>query len=64
MCYTINMSKDVPAEVSAYFRQIGKKSGQKINKEIASGLRDKDYFSKISKMRKTFGRQKKQTPEV
>ena len=48
------MNKNVPAEVSEYFRKIGKKSGKKLLEE-----RGKEYFSKISKMRKTFGRQKK-----
>lgn len=48
------MKKNVPPEVSAWFREIGRKSGRKILAE-----RGPEYFSRIAKMRKTFGRQKK-----
>lgn len=55
------MNNKIPDEVHEYFSNIGKKSGNKLKEEIASGIRDKDYFSKISKMRKSFGRQKSPT---
>lgn len=50
---------NISEEVHNYFSEIGKKSGNKIKQEVEAGVRPKDYFSKISKMRKTFGRQKK-----
>lgn len=37
----------VPAEVSAYFTELGRKSGQKLREERGS-----EYFKKISAMRK------------
>lgn len=52
-------NNDVPPEVSAYFKKIGQKSGQKIRDEVKSGKRDPNYFSKISKMRKQYGRKAK-----
>lgn len=52
------MNKDVSPEISEYFRKLGRKSGKKLMAERGS-----EYFSKISKLRKTFGRQKK-VPEV
>ncbi len=45
-------SANVPPEVSTYFREIGRKSGKKLMEERGS-----EYFSKISKLRKTHGRQ-------
>lgn len=56
----MDMKTNVDPAVSAYFRKIGSNSGKKLLAE-----RGPEYFSKISKMRKSFGRQKKvQTPEV
>ena len=46
--------KPISDEVRAFFSKIGRKSGEKLRDERGSS-----YFSKISKMRKTFGRQKK-----
>ena len=45
-------SNTVPLEVSNYFSSLGRKSGKKLLKE-----RGPEYFSKISKMRKTHGRE-------
>ena len=53
------MSKNIPIEVSNYFKKIGSKSGKKLLAE-----RGPEYFSRISKMRKTFGRQKKVVSEM
>jgi len=50
-------TKNLPPEVYEFFRGIGQRSGNKIKQEIAEGKRDKNYFSNISKMRKTHGRQ-------
>ena len=47
-------NKNTPPEVSAFFHDIGKRNGKKLFEERGS-----KYFSNISKMRKTFGRQKK-----
>lgn len=52
------MKKNVPAEVSAFFSPIGKANGKKLFQDRGS-----EYFSKISRMRKTFGRQKKDSSE-
>jgi hypothetical protein len=46
----------VPTEVSNYFKKIGSKSGKKLLAE-----RGPEYFSKISRMRHSFSRQKKVT---
>lgn len=48
------MKKYVDPKVSEYFRKIGSKSGKKLLAE-----RGPEYFSRISKMRKVHGRQKK-----
>ena len=45
--------ENVPPEVSKYFAKLGKKSGKKLFNE-----RGPEYFSMISKKRKTHGRQK------
>lgn len=60
MCYTVGMdnTKQVPDEVRKWFSHIGKKSGNKIKSEVEAGKRPADYYSRISKMRKTHGRQK------
>jgi hypothetical protein len=47
-------NKNIPPEVSEYFRKLGEKSGKKLLAE-----RGPEYFSRISKLRKTFGRQNK-----
>lgn len=57
-------SKQVPPEVRKWFSDIGKKSGNKIKDEVASGKRPADYYSRISKMRKTHGRQKTEAPQL
>jgi hypothetical protein len=51
------MNKNIPPEVSDYFRKIGSKSGKKLLAE-----RGPEYFSRISKMRRRFGRQKAVSP--
>lgn len=51
-------NKNVPPEVSAFFREIGVRNGKKLFEDRGS-----EYFSKISKMRKTFGRQVKPVNE-
>lgn len=50
--------KKIDPKVREFFSTIGKKSGNKIKQEIAEGKKPADYFSRISKMRKTHGRQK------
>jgi hypothetical protein len=54
------MNKNVPPEVSAFFREIGRKNGKKLLEE-----RGPEYFRKIQSMRKTHGRQKKvEIPQI
>lgn len=48
------MKKPVSPEVSAYFREIGRKRGLALKEKGGS-----EYFRKIASMRKTHGRQKK-----
>lgn len=51
----LTMTKEpIHDEVRKYFQKIGRISGRKLFKERGS-----KYFSRISKMRKTHGRQKK-----
>ncbi len=50
--------KQIPKEVHDFFHKIGVANGNKLKQEVESGMRDKNYYSNISKLRKTHGRQK------
>lgn len=46
--------RNISPEVRAYFQEIGRKRGNALKEKHGSA-----YFSRIAKMRKTYGRQKK-----